>query len=127
MLDRALSELRRLGILIAAAASAHVYGQANVARGKTVFEQCSACHALSRESTEAGPSLVGVAGRTAGRLQDFRYSRQLARSGLVWNAANLDRFLTSPHDLIPGTRMAFSGIESAEDRAALIEFLGTLK
>jgi cytochrome c len=39
----------------------------------------------------------------------------------------LDPYLTDPRAVVPGTIMAFAGIRKAEERAALIAYLETLK
>jgi len=90
------------------------------------FERCVACHA--REGTgDLGPNLHGVVGRKAGTLDDFRYSRAMARSGIVWSEKTLDAFLKAPDQLVPGTRMPFEGITNDAERAAVIQYLKTLK
>jgi cytochrome c len=91
------------------------------------FERCGVCHAVTEASGEQGPSLFGVFGRAAGTLEDFRYSRPMTRSGITWDEATLDAFLRAPDELVPGTRMPFEGIESDAERAAIIEYLKTLK
>ena len=45
-------------------------------------------------------------------------------SGLTWTAANLDRFLTNPAALVPGTAMVVR-INDAAQRSALIAYLAT--
>ena len=92
-----------------------------------VFERCAACHTGKATTDGAGPSLAGVVGRKAGSLDDFRYSRALQRSGVVWNEANLDAFLRAPDQFLPGTRMPFEGVASAPERKAIIDYLKTIK
>jgi cytochrome c len=102
------------------------FGQ-SVARGKLVFLQCQACHEVTADSpTLVGPNLAGVYGRKAGSLAGYDYSPPLKSSGLVWNDANLDKWLTNPAALVPGTKMAFVGIDSADLRADVIAYLKTL-
>ena len=91
-----------------------------------VFARCAACHD-SKGAADLGPSLVGVVGRKAGSREDFRYSRAMARSGIVWSEQNLDAFLKAPDQLVPGTRMPFEGIASDAERAAIIRHLKSLK
>ena len=88
------------------------------------FERCLACHG---DKADLGPSLNGVFGRTAGSRDDFRYSRALSRSGIVWNERNLDAFLKAPDQFVPGTRMPFEGLASDAERAAVIKHLKSLK
>jgi len=91
-----------------------------------VFDRCVACHA-KEGAGDLGPNLHGVVGRRAGSLEDFRYSRAMARSGIVWNEKTLDAFLKAPDQLVPGTRMPFEGIANDAERAAVIQYLRTLK
>lgn len=92
--------------------------------GKEVFEKrCTGCHAL--DTQRVGPKLRGVYGRKAGAVEGFPYSNELKASHLTWNADTLDKWLSDPETLIPGTDMAFR-MERAEERAAVIEFLKKL-
>lgn len=100
----------------------------NAATGKLVFLQCQACHAVAPGGpTLVGPDLQGVYGRKAAALPSYDYSAALKASGLVWNTANLNRWLTDPSLLVPGTKMAFTGIASPALRADVIAYLATLK
>ena len=47
-------------------------------------------------------------------------------SKLIWNAATLDTYLKAPAKSVPGTKMLV-GAPDAEQRAALVTYLGTLK
>ncbi len=91
------------------------------------FERCAVCHTVTGTSGEQGPSLLGIVGRAAGALEDFRYSRPMTRSGITWDETTLNNFLRVPDEVVPGTRMPFEGIESDAERAAIIEYLKTLK
>lgn len=99
-------------------------------RGKIVFQQgCAVCHATGKDDqTQAGqgPLLAGVVGRTAASLSSFGYTKALAASHLVWDAATLDKFLESPTTVVPGTSMVLP-VASATDRGDLIAYLATLK
>jgi alcohol dehydrogenase (cytochrome c) len=72
-----------------------------------------------------GPTLAGVVGRGAAVIPGFDYTGALKNSGLIWDRANLDQFLTNSAQKVPGTAMAVS-IASAADRANLITYLSTL-
>jgi cytochrome c2 len=91
------------------------------------FERCAACHGAGRSGDDVGPNLVGVFGRKAGSREDFRYSRPMQRSGIVWDERSLDAFIKAPDQFVPGTRMPFEGIASDTERAAIIDYLKTLK
>jgi Raf kinase inhibitor-like YbhB/YbcL family protein len=72
-----------------------------------------------------GPLLAGVIGRAAGSVASFGYSKALRASGLTWDAATLDQFLSRPSLLVPGTNMPLP-VPNLEDRQDLIAYLGTL-
>ena len=91
------------------------------------FLQCAACHSVEPGRNGIGPGLAGVAGRKAASLSGFDYSPALKNSGLTWNAANLDKWLTSPQRMVPGTRMPFAGIPDPAKRRAVVDYLMSLK
>ncbi len=91
--------------------------------GAAVFRKCIACHSIDPGVNKLGPSLSDVIGRKAGTLSGFRYSPAMVQSNITWDAATLDKYLTHPSDLIPGTRMTYGGLSQPADRAAVIEFL----
>ena len=96
----------------------------DAAKGKKVFAKCKACHALARGKNKIGPSLYGVFGRKAGTAPGFkRYSPAIKKSGIVWNAETLDKYLTKPRDFIKGNRMPFAGLQKKADRDNLIAYL----
>jgi len=88
--------------------------------GQQVYKVCAACHAI--EKNGAGPKHQGILGRTAGTVPDYRYSPALQKSGIVWTDETLDKWLADPQAVVPGTKM-FYALESARDRADVIEFL----
>ena len=92
-----------------------------------VFAQCAACHSVQPGKNGVGPSLAGVAGRKAGTAPGYAYSEALRASGLSWNAATLDRWLTGPRKLVPGTKMPFPGIPDAPRRKQVVAYLMTLR
>lgn len=119
--------------LCASAAMAVVLGQLGPSQAEAqpvrpaAFAQCAACHSTEKGRTLLGPSLAGVAGRRAGSLPGYNYSAALRSSRLTWDAATLDRWLTSPQKLVPGTRMAFAGIPDPAKRKQLVDHLLKLK
>jgi hypothetical protein len=125
-----LSLLAGLGAGNQAAAQTPMAG--DVVHGKTYFQQsCAICHTTSLGAgntviVKQGPSLVGVLGRRAGTGLGFNYSKVLGESGIVWDAAALDRFLTSPMAEVPGTTMPMP-IPDPTNRLDVIAYLSTLK
>ncbi|ONH83147.1 cytochrome C [Roseomonas mucosa] len=85
--------------------------------------QCGVCHtAGAGEPNRQGPNLHGVVGRTAGKLEGFRYSPALAASDLQWNAATLDAWLVDSARLVPGSVMPYRQANPAI-RGAIIDWL----
>jgi cytochrome c len=92
--------------------------------GKEMFEKrCTGCHALDNEKT--GPRLRGVFGRPAASVPTFPYSDSLRKSGVTWDAASLDKWLTDPDAFVPDNDMAFR-VPNKEERATIIEYLKDL-
>jgi cytochrome c len=91
------------------------------------FKQCSVCHSTEPGTTIIGPSLAGVYGTKAGEVAGFKFSDAMKNSGLTWNAATLDKYLADPKGVVPGTLMSLAGIKDADQRAAIIAYLKTLK
>ena len=95
--------------------------------GQAVFKsQCSICHAVTAGKNMTGPSLFDIVGRKAGQVAGFHYSDANKNSGLTWDTATLDKYLTSPKDVVPHTIMAYPGLKDAKKRADLIAYLATL-
>ncbi|CAI09585.1 putative cytochrome c [Aromatoleum aromaticum EbN1] len=106
-------------VVLASASSSGAAGTA--LRGEEIYARCLACHALAYNRT--GPRHCGLFGRRAGSLPDYGYSDAMRESGIVWDAATLDRFLAAPTRVVPGTTMGYAGIPDPAERAALIEWL----
>jgi cytochrome c len=48
---------------------------------------------------------MGAIGRTAAAVEGWEFSPALKASGLVWNDENLQKWLTDPAALVPGSTM----------------------
>jgi cytochrome c len=115
--------LRIAAALVAAGASCFILpaSAADAVRGGELYEsRCFGCHSL--DANRIGPMHRGVFGRKAGAVADFSYSPALKNASVVWDEATLQRWLTNPSALIPGTRMAFR-VALPEDRADIVAFL----
>lgn len=100
------------------------FATADVARGQLLSLACAACHTLDAAGgTLVGPNLHGVFGRRAAAVPGFDYSPALKSSGLVWTPVSLEAWLAEPASFVAGTRMAFTGYRSADDRRDLIAYL----
>lgn len=93
------------------------------------FARCVVCHDAHKSGEDKlGPNLYGVFGAKAGKHRPgFNYSEALKNSGLVWTEANLDKWLTKPMEMVPGTYMSFPGIKNPAQRQELIDYLKSLK
>jgi cytochrome c len=91
------------------------------------FAQCAACHAVEPGKNGIGPSLVGVFGSKAGSVAGYNYSPANKDSGLTWDEATLDEYLTAPLKKVPGTKMSYAGMSDPAQRKAVIEYMKTLK
>lgn len=103
----------------AAAAGAPV---GTAATGMRLYQSCSGCHSIDQD--DVGPRHRGVVGRRAGTVPGYAYSAALRNSGIVWTPRLLDRWLSGPQKLVPGTKMYFS-VAKPQDRADIIAYLAT--
>lgn len=102
---------------------ATLYASADASAGQGVFRKCAACHKLDG-SDGVGPHLNGIVDRAKAASAGFAYSEALAAlSGDFWTPENLDGFLTNPRQYMPGTKMAFAGLPSAQERVNVIAYL----
>ena len=109
------------GLLLASlahAAPAKLHG--DPAHGKVLYQTCEACHSI--EDNDVGPKHRGVVGRRAGSVKDYVYSAALKASGITWDDATLDTWLSNPSTLVPGTKMFFK-LDDPQSRADIIAYL----
>ena len=116
--------------VLASAIAVGIVAQAqaqDVANGEHLFKlDCSICHSPQPGRNLIGPSLFKVVDRHSGEIANYYYSDANRQTGLTWNVATLDRYLTAPRELVPGTKMTFPGVKDAKQRADLIAYLATL-
>jgi cytochrome c len=120
-----------MGVLFVAAAiagtsppSVDIRLNGDADHGKALYQGCQACHSI--DDNDLGPRHRGVVGRRAGSVEDYSYSPALKTSGLTWNELTLDRWLTNPSALVPGTKMFFK-IDDPQARADIIAYLKELR
>lgn len=100
------------------------YAGADLENGRRRFAQCRSCHTLAEGAPNlVGPNLHGVFGRAAGSKPDYSYSEAVKAAGFGWDGPQLDRWLADPRGFLPGTKMAFPGIDSETDRRDVIAYV----
>ncbi len=94
-------------------------------KGADVFKRCGSCHNNAAGGPNGiGPNLYHVVGDDVGKGRGgYAFSDPVAHHGGKWDAASLDKWLTSPSADIPGTKMTFAGLDNAQDRADVIAYL----
>lgn len=98
------------------------------AAGKTVFNQCRACHQVGPNAKNSvGPVLNGIVGRKAGQEEGYNYSDANKSSGITWDEANLREYLQNPRAKVPGTKMVFPGIKREKQLDDLLAYLKGIK
>lgn len=99
-----------LSIFAAATAAAPVladdHASGDPEAGEKAFRQCKACHMIVDDDGNnivrggrVGPNLYGIVGRTAGSVEDFRYSDLLAAAGeqeLAWDEESFVGYVQDP-------------------------------
>ncbi len=98
---------------------------ADSAAGRQVFrDRCVLCHSAEQGDNGGGegPSLAHAFGHQAGSNPAFSYTAALRASGLHWDAATLDRFLTNPTAVVPGSAMPLA-LSDAVERANVVAYL----
>lgn len=102
-------------------ADGHASTQGGVAAGETQFNrQCVACHlvadpdgnVLAGRTARVGPNLYGIAGRTIGSVEGFRYADSILEvqaTGATWDEENFVAFVQNPTNWLR---------ETLEDRRA---------
>ena len=95
--------------------------------GETVFKKCRVCHQVGdKAKNSVGPVLNGIVGQPAGTVPNYNYTDANKKSGLTWDEATLTEYLRDPRKKVPGTKMTFAGLTSADDIVTVIAYLKTL-
>jgi cytochrome c len=100
---------------------------ASASEGEKVARKCAACHEFNQGGdNKVGPALWDTVGRKPGGHEGFGYSAAMVAFGEEhpeWTYEQLDLFLASPKQHVPGTSMGFAGLRRPEERADMIAYL----
>ena len=100
---------------------------ANEANGRKLFKKCSVCHSAGEgQKNKIGPNLWNIINARVANRPGYRYSAAMKAMNENWTFETLDAFLADPKGAVKGTKMGFSGIKRAGDRADLIAYLRSL-
>lgn len=116
-----LSEAEKATILASYPAP---FAAADLENGEAKFALCKSCHTVVAGGANlTGPNLHGVYGHKAGVHDGYSYSDALKAANLTWDPATLDRWLTKPMEMVPGTKMSFAGMSEQKDRTDVIAYM----
>ena len=101
---------------------------ASAERGAVVFKQCTQCHTPGKGGANGtGPNLWGIVDRAKASVAGFNYSEAAkAKAAEKWDWKALVGFINAPAGNMPGTKMAFKGIDDTDKMADLMAYLATL-
>ncbi|MGX9961719.1 c-type cytochrome [Roseomonas sp. F4] len=114
------AEVVPIGPLLAAASADN---------GRQIAQRaCASCHNFVQGGPNGvGPNLWNVVNGPHAHVEGFNYSAAMrAKHDQPWDYEALNAFITRPSAAIPGTRMAYAGMSSINQRADLIAFLRSL-
>jgi len=90
--------------------------------GAALFTQhCGGCH--DDREHRIGPNLKGVIGKELASREGYDYSPALRNAGGRWTEDRLYEFISDPQAHIPGSRMATEGVQDAEKRKRIIDYM----
>ena len=100
----------------------------SVDKGQVAAKKCQACHTFEKGGpNKVGPNLWNIVGDARGENRGgFDFSSAMKKKGGTWTYEDLNHFLKSPREFVPGTKMAFAGIKRDSERADVINYLHTL-
>jgi cytochrome c len=126
MITRRLLQLLPLALVAGLALGGTARADGDATHGKQVFQQCGICHSTEPGEQKLGPTLHGVIGRKAASVPGFRYTPGMQKVDVTWTPEQLDKWLSDPSKMAPGTAMAFN-LTNEKDRQDVIAYMATLK
>jgi cytochrome c len=110
-----------LGVLLASASADN---------GAAAVRKCQGCHTFEQGgANKQGPNLYDIVNRLTGSHEGFTYSdafNALREEGHTWTYEEINNFITNPREYVPGTKMNFPGVRTAEERADILAYMQTL-
>jgi cytochrome c len=99
--------LKKFALTAAVLVAGPAFADGDIAAGEKAFRQCVSCHVvvdgdgntLAGRKAQTGPNLYGVAGRTMGSVEDFKYSSLLQAAneqGVVFDEAFFVKYTMDP-------------------------------
>ena len=107
---------------------APLLAKADPAAGEAITKKvCAVCHTFNDGGRDGvGPNLYGVVMGPHAHEKDYSYSAAMKAQKGDWDYEALNLWLHKPAAEVPGTKMAFVGLNSAQQRADVIAYLRTL-
>ena len=103
-----------------------ILAMGDLGHGEKVFKKCTACHQIASDGKNMiGTNLWSVIGRTAGSVNDYKYSKAMIAYGKEWTFEEMNSYLIKPQAYVKGTKMAFAGLRKEKDRASVILFMNS--
>ncbi|MSP05358.1 MAG: cytochrome c family protein [Acetobacteraceae bacterium] len=101
---------------------------ADATAGETIAKrQCLSCHTFTEGGKNGvGPNLYNVLGSAHAAAGGFNFSNALKGKPGNWTFEEMNAWLQKPTAFVPGTRMAFAGINSEKQRADVLAYLRSL-
>ena len=101
--------------------------KADPKKGEHDAKVCETCHNFKEGAgKKIGPDLWNVVGRKVASVSGFDYSGAIKGVGGDWSYEQLNKWITDPAAMAPGTKMTFPGEKDANRRADILAYLQTL-
>ena len=101
--------------------------KADPKKGEQDAKICETCHNFQEgKGPKIGPDLWDVVGRKVASVPGFAYSDSLKGVGGDWSYEVLNKWITDPKAMAPGTKMTFPGEKDPHKRADILAYLQTL-